>query len=133
LPSSEAVSIFGWHTAFCISAGTFLTYERPGAYSSGRPYPFSRFPGGDSYKNFHPFSGFPNNFDVDINFTCFLSIGSKFAAIYITMALSTIRQIDHLSRDELIVSVKELSRLTKSAGRRALQLCKPNSIGFYPG
>jgi hypothetical protein len=45
----------------------------------------------------------------------FLAIGSEFAVIYFyfTMALSTIRRIDRLSCDKLIVSVKELSRLTK--------------------
>jgi hypothetical protein len=42
---------------------------------------------------------------VAINFTHFLSIGSEFAVIYFTMALPTIGQIDHLSRDELILSV----------------------------
>jgi hypothetical protein len=48
-----------------------------------------------------------------INFTCFLSIGSEFAVIYFKMALPMIGQIDHLSRDELVVSVKVLSNLTK--------------------
>jgi hypothetical protein len=78
----------------------------------------SVFPALIPIRVFTRLSGFTQRYYVASNLTHFLSIGSEFAIIYFTMALLTIGQIDHLSRDELVVSVKMLSILTKRGQTR---------------